>query len=1388
MKKLLISIFVSLPILVIGQTTTENYIKSISYQVATQTENVADDEKIETITYYDDLGRAKQSIAQRAGGNREDLVTPVFYDDLGRQLKEYLPSPVVSNNGNYITNPLTGLTSYYLSNFSEDSSGGQINPYSEKAFESSPLNRVLEQGAPGMDWEVDTASDTDHTIKYHYQTNHATEVKRYSVSFTGGNTTLPQLVYEGYYSINQLKKGVTKDENWHPADGIYGITYEFTNKLGQVILKRTSVEDPTRAPQDPNYHDTYYVYDDYGNLTYVIPPLVETSNGVDTNELNNICYQYKYDGRNRLIEKKIPGKGWEYIIYDKLDRPILTQDQNLKSENTWLFTKYDAFGRVAYTGTFGGVGTRESFQNLVNGLTVFYEQRTTSPTTVGDIALYYTANQAYPFSPLEVLTVNYYDDYIDTVTDMGAMNLPASVFGETVSNATKGLPTVSRIRVLDDSTNDWIISLTGYDDKGQVIYTRSVNEYLDTNDVVMSQLDFTGKPLETTTIHSKTGHDAITTKDYFTYDHMGRLAKHMQRIDDAPTQLIAHNEYDELAQLTAKKVGGELFKNGYTDLVNVSVTGDVVITKTGQTYHYDAGLATIGELTGDGGISFIAGDVQKKYYVGLNNDNIGSGDGEIDYAFFFLGTGSNPNRARVRIRENNVTVYTGTYVQYNEGDQFAIEREDNILHFMHNGTTMHTYDISQTNPALVGDVSFYTPGASISDLQFYATSFDNSLQTVSYKYNIRGWLTDINNIEDRGSKRPSLFNFKINYNRIDGGIAGTPLYNGNIAQALWKSANDDATIRTYSYGYDDLNRIKEANGYKGGTLNTMTAYYHHDLGGIDYDKNGNILSLERNGANDNETAYGVWDDLTYHYIGNQLQQVDDNATVAAYKDKGFKDATNLDEDYDYDANGNMTVDHNKGISSITYNHLNLPEVITINNGTESGTITYVYDATGIKLKKTLQSGTNAAIHTEYAGNYVYSDMETTGSLQLQFFNHPEGYVEPVINNTTKSVKGYDAGSGEITYSAFKYVFQFKDHLGNIRLSYSDDDLNGSIDPNDEIIEESNYYPFGLKHNGYNTTVTGSGNSLAQKWSFLGQERIDDLNLNWLTFRYRNYMRDLGRFFGVDPVSADYVSISTYQFAHNNPIWKIEIEGLEGETFNGEPDPQSIEPVGNPSSRVQMPTEMAYATAGGGRGSNSNRRSKKTNSVTVSPQTHNGKFRVEAVQGPNLAGNGVGELAIKSDEFAVTGMWDSSVTTGLSFSGGTSPNGSLLSLIGGNINIEKNTEVTSLMDFGNKSGLVSIATLGPIAKITGQDINHSGDAIWSSIGFNVGISIGGAKSEERFKTADFFYGKGNEVIRGRTEEDSIRKAAVDTLLPDRSAFFEKKNISLDSILRLEKKYN
>ena len=155
--------------------------------------------------------------------------------------------------------------------------------------------------------------------------------------------------------------------------------------------------------------------------------------------------------------------------------------------------------------------------------------------------------------------------------------------------------------------------------------------------------------------------------------------------------------------------------------------------------------------------------------------------------------------------------------------------------------------------------------------------------------------------------------------------------------------------------------------------------------------------------------------------------------------------------------------------------------------------------------------------TDYAGNYMYKK-EGSNSPTLQFFNHPEGYVENV--------------SG-----IYKYHYQYKDHLGNIRLSYFN---NGSASsPSLVISQENNYYPFGLSHKGYNDSPTPYGNSAAKMFKFGGKEYQDETiggkNLDWYDFHARNYDAALGRWMNIDPLAEKFYQWSPYNYTYNNPL-------------------------------------------------------------------------------------------------------------------------------------------------------------------------------------------------------------------------------------------------------------
>jgi RHS repeat-associated protein len=116
-------------------------------------------------------------------------------------------------------------------------------------------------------------------------------------------------------------------------------------------------------------------------------------------------------------------------------------------------------------------------------------------------------------------------------------------------------------------------------------------------------------------------------------------------------------------------------------------------------------------------------------------------------------------------------------------------------------------------------------------------------------------------------------------------------------------------------------------------------------------------------------------------------------------------------------------------------------------------------------------------------------------------------------------------------------------LGNVRLSYSDLDLNGAIDPSTEILEENNFYPFGLKQKGYNNNVTANSNSVASKFKYNGIEQEEAFGLNLYEMDFRQYDNSLGRFYAIDKLSEMAYRMTPYRFGANNPIYFADPSGL-----------------------------------------------------------------------------------------------------------------------------------------------------------------------------------------------------------------------------------------------------
>ena len=366
---------------------------------------------------------------------------------------------------------------------------------------------------------------------------------------------------------------------------------------------------------------------------------------------------------------------------------------------------------------------------------------------------------------------------------------------------------------------------------------------------------------------------------------------------------------------------------------------------------------------------------------------------------------------------------------------------------------------------------------------------------LTYAYNLRSWLTGITS---------TRFTQNLYYNT---GV-GTARYNGNISSMTWKSGNE-STVRGYKFTYDGLDRMLNATYGETAGISTNANRFSENVTG--YDKNGNIKGLQRYGQL-SSAAYGMIDNLTLTLNGNQLNRVDDAVTASAYNGGfEFKNGANAADEYSYDANGNLTKDLNKGISGITYNFLNLPNVVTFSDGS---TITYTYGADGTKLRTVHKIGSTTTT-TDYCGNVVYEN----GVQKLLLTE--EGYV---------------------TLSDSKYHYYLKDHQGNNRVVISQ---SGTVE------ETNHYYPFGGAF---------ASTSNVQPYKYNGKELDSKKGLNWYDYGARHYDAALGRFTTVDSLAEKHYSESLYTYCYSNPINCIEPNGKDG-IYIAFPDYKISTPIG-----------------------------------------------------------------------------------------------------------------------------------------------------------------------------------------------------------------------------------
>ena len=518
-------------------------------------------EEVRTLTsYLDGLGRPIQTVLKQESTTKKDKVKFNLYDNYGRESLQYLSfistqtpgGTEIINDGNFKMDPLQQQQLFMSTAFQNQ---GEDFFFSQTDYENSPLGRPQKSFAPGVNWVGTKGSMVERSVEQQYFLNTALD----SVNIFSVNLALRSIpTNDGFYPAGVLIKNITIDENGKTV-------VEFKDKNGRVVLKKVQLAgNPGNGYT--GWLSTFYIYDDLGRLRFVIPPKATDLYLGGTNLsifVNELCFFYDYDSRNRMIIKKVPGAAEVSMVYDARDRLIMTRDGNLTTTGKWLVTEYDALNRPKRTGLFNDSHDYAYHASLAEN------------------SINYPAPS--PGSGYEVLTENYYDDYtwvsgsgtslsssidptyltngsyfVTTYNIAPYFSLPLSV-----NYGTRGLSTGSKVKVLGTSSQ-YLYTVMFYDDRNRPIQVQSINAS-GGKDIITTQYDFSGKPLRNLLQHQKNGSNAqshlVLTK--MDYDHAGRLLTIKKSVNSnigtatvvVPEKTIVQNSYDELGQLKTKKIG-----------------------------------------------------------------------------------------------------------------------------------------------------------------------------------------------------------------------------------------------------------------------------------------------------------------------------------------------------------------------------------------------------------------------------------------------------------------------------------------------------------------------------------------------------------------------------------------------------------------------------------------------------------------------------------------------------------------------------------------------------------------------------------------------------------------------------------------------------------------
>ncbi len=1149
-----------------GENPTKHYVRSYTFHEETYLEDLETDingrltpdnfdpENVSIQTQYlDGLGRKIQENSWQASPQRKDAIQIHSYDLTGTENIQYQSYVSDSQASDYQENAFESQRLFYQND--QSSIVENRYPYSLTLPEKSPLRRAEKSFAPGDSWMGSIISENPKNTQVEYSLNHDEDNLLPVIDWEVVNAQLVVNSDMPYHSEATLRVTKVTDEHHHSM-------YEYTNGLGQTVLKRAI----HREGEETHYLDTYYVYDHFGQLRYTIPP--KATKAIANNFLathyqsiiEQLGYAYRYDARGRKIEEKIPSAQPTYFVYDRLDRPVLMQDGQMRLHDQWLYTKYDRQDRKVITGLFTDPQgrDREELANTIKdweNLDVFLTEE--NPQWQDPKVGAYSDLAFPPAENCEPLSIQYFDEYIDTEKEF--VEVQAEQLNPNYSapalylQQLKGLPTVSKTKILD--SDQWLETITFYDEEQRVIQVQSEN-HKGGVDIATSQYDYSGQTMATyLSHHNPVAEQRVTLQKVYAYDHAGRLMSIQHRLNDGEFKEIASYQYDELGQQIGKSVANglqevsyEYHQRGWLKKINDPESNATLEKLFHLSLQYDQSAEGFEQYNGQIGEAHwksVTDQQQRNYrfrYDDLNqlSQALFSGAGGENYSV--TGFDSEDRETGIRYDYNgNIKQLSRYGLQNVENQEFGIIDKLNYSYANGGNSNLLTNVFEQAEIQGVGNdykkaafpinnraFEYNTIGAlsradkrgitsiGYNHLQLPTQVMGNIFHRTSYTYDASGMRLQRRVHIDDNNNPEEIYDYIAGFVYKNNELQFLQMEEGRIVFPAWleEEGNANADTPTYEYHYSDhLGNLRLA--YRGEVHGTMTAEVQSAEEEEAFFMN---LALYRDNEQSRSGRESVRlansnpeEEASYVFTMPISAQMGYTYTASVYiaaegAEREFPDGRNRNA--------------NDFFSSFSFTGGALPKA-----SSETGNAKYPLQ-TGVNLLGLAQTrgifpgGGNKPLSTPL------------GKLAVTLYSANDQVLEEVIVQA-------DAWDSWQKLEADLTLGEEWEEGSYIKVKiwaesspvWFDDLKVASI----KVVQETHYYPFGQKLQGI------SRNYLAYNynWQFQGKEREQVGSFVYDDFGSRFYDTQLGRWNATDPQSQFH---SPYLAMGNNPISYIDPNG------------------------------------------------------------------------------------------------------------------------------------------------------------------------------------------------------------------------------------------------------